>query len=95
MYKIGIDMGGTFTDFVVAKDNEAPRIRVDEAQAGEQYPALRSVQSIMLAGTRSVDRMLGLRRLTMGRLDGGVDHLEDGMEFCRGLRHPAWAGVKG
>ena len=25
MYKIGIDVGGTFTDFVVAKDGEAPR----------------------------------------------------------------------
>ena len=25
MFKIGIDVGGTFTDFVVAKDSESPR----------------------------------------------------------------------
>ena len=25
MYKIGIDVGGTFTDFVVVRDGEAPR----------------------------------------------------------------------
>ncbi len=25
MYKVGIDVGGTFTDFVVVKDGEGPR----------------------------------------------------------------------
>ncbi len=55
-----------------------------DVRAGEQYTALQSVHGTVLTGTLSVDRLLGLLSVTMGRLDRAVDHFEDGLEFCRG-----------
>ena len=34
-FKIGIDVGGTFTDFVVVKDNDSPRYFKVESTPGD------------------------------------------------------------
>jgi tetratricopeptide (TPR) repeat protein len=68
--------------------------RSDVTGARNQYSALESERGHMLFTSIGGDRLLGLLARTMGKLDGAIAHLEDGLAFCRNAAYPpelAWA----
>jgi tetratricopeptide (TPR) repeat protein len=59
-------------------------LRGDVEAVREQYPTLESLRgTLLLFGTVSGDRLLGLLAQTMGNLDKAAGHFEDALAFCR------------
>ncbi len=54
MFKIGIDVGGTFTDFVVAKEGDSPRYFKTSSTPADPYDRLRLVLREPLLQVRGV-----------------------------------------
>ena len=59
MYKIGIDVGGTFTDFVVAGDGQPPRFfKTPSTPQDPSAGVMNGLQEIAAAGGIALDRLL-------------------------------------
>ena len=59
MFKIGIDVGGTFTDFVVAKDSESPRyFKTSSTPADPSEGALTGLRQVADAFALSLEDLL-------------------------------------
>ena len=57
--------------------------RGEVAAAAEQYTALEPLRGTAMVSIMAADRLLGLLSHTMGNLDQGVGHFEEGLLFCR------------
>ncbi len=58
-------------------------LRGNEAVSREKYAILESQRRSLEADKLCTDRLLGLLAHTIGDLDLGAEHFEDGLEFCR------------
>ncbi|MBI4641819.1 MAG: hydantoinase B/oxoprolinase family protein, partial [Candidatus Tectomicrobia bacterium] len=66
MYTIGIDVGGTFTDFVVVKDGEEPRYFKTPSTPGDpSQGVMRGLQEIAFAYSRPLDELVRQTRLIL------------------------------
>ena len=60
MYKIGIDVGGTFTDFVVAGEGEPPRFFKTQSTTNDpSIGVMTGLQDAAAACGLSLDQLLG------------------------------------
>jgi len=55
----------------------------DKETAGEVYESLLPILAESPIQYMSIERLLGILRLTMGDVDGAINHFEDAISFCR------------
>ena len=64
MYKIGIDVGGTFTDFVVIKDDQEPQLfKTPTTPSDPSIGVITGLQNVADAYDTSLQDLLGLSLL--------------------------------